>query len=995
MTDTPASPDDSLKPWNPDEDDSADSGGSTRGEGNSGGDQGDFETYAIPGGLSGWVPGAIPPPNSDGTVRKPQHADTAVRKTPRRQEPRPPEAPTVRRKRASSERAWELLGFNLLVFLSSICVMTLELTASRLIAKHVGSSLYTWTSVIGVVLAGITLGNSLGGWLADRYSRPRTLGWMYFLSSIACTSVLWLDQLVGHMPRPESISWPSWVLIVVSLIFLLPAVLLGTTSPIVASMALERSTRTGTTVGNVYAWGAFGSIVGTFLTGFYLIDVWGTRAIVGMTAGTLAGLALIVASKRWIFRTAVLVGWLQLLAGLWLAATITSPSAEAVASTCGLVLAGGDSGSRTAHNWTDFGNRLGEKLHELGLLLRLRDDQPGAYHDESSYSYIQVRDDYVDGSPVRALRLDKLDHSYFNPADPTRLHYEYEQVYAAITQRAAPPRPSEISTRVPTFPGRDELLTDLPDGVRFDPASNLLTITSATPELLEKLRSRSPEAGFWQAIDRLRTDTNKAQWGGFSAIELESLPDSIEFPDALHYKISYDQNLQALSAYEALSETDVEDLAALGDQAPWRETLRELEQQSAALNTLFIGGGGFIFPRWVLKEFPASQRIDIAELDPAVYQAVKSKMGLTAAEDARMHTVIGDARNFVDDRVRENVRRRAAGEPEIQYDFIYGDAFNDFSVPWHLTTQEFTRKIHDLLTQRGVFLANIIEIYPRTELPGGTVESAVTDLVNTPFPEALLEPFVQGRIRKVKPEFAPLAISGPLQLRFTGAMTSAQEEKLLALAPDDGDWLVAVSQLAERSRARQPLPVTLPEELRAPLMYELTWTPCPEPFAGVDVFRLDQDQFALGLRGAVSDALRDRLLALKAGDAQWGQLISDGVRQSRRQQAGRFLGRYLRTMTTLFPYVAVFCTSDQQPSAGRDTFVVACSRSVLDLKNLSSNAGWNITPFAEFVRTGDSSTPELRGQMDSLLELAGGEILTDDFAPVDNLLRAVFTDQDR
>ena len=47
----------------------------------------------------------------------------------------------------------------LIVFISSACIMILELVAGRIIAPYVGVSLYTWTSVIGVVLAGISLGN--------------------------------------------------------------------------------------------------------------------------------------------------------------------------------------------------------------------------------------------------------------------------------------------------------------------------------------------------------------------------------------------------------------------------------------------------------------------------------------------------------------------------------------------------------------------------------------------------------------------------------------------------------------------------------------------------------------------------------------------------------------------------------------------------------------------------------------------------------------------
>ena len=263
--------------------------------------------------------GPVPQEEPEHTYRLSQESPIA----PEGIQPPPPVKKYVSKKppKPKTSNFVALIGFNLLVFVTSVCVMTLELTASRLIGKHVGSSLYTWTSVIGVVLAGITLGNWLGGWLADRFDRGRSLAWMYLLASLSCGSVLWLDQLVGAIPRPESLSWPAWVLTLVALIFLLPALALGATSPLVASMALDRSSKTGSTVGNVYAWGALGSIVGTFLTGFYLIDVWGTRSIIGLTAVTLALLAVIVVGTRQVFRTAVVLGWLQLLGWMMLVAT--------------------------------------------------------------------------------------------------------------------------------------------------------------------------------------------------------------------------------------------------------------------------------------------------------------------------------------------------------------------------------------------------------------------------------------------------------------------------------------------------------------------------------------------------------------------------------------------------------------------------------------------------------------------------------------------------
>ena len=57
----------------------------------------------------------------------------------------------------------------LVVFVASCCTLILELVAGRILAPFIGVSLYTWTSIIGVVLAGISLGNYLGGRIADRW----------------------------------------------------------------------------------------------------------------------------------------------------------------------------------------------------------------------------------------------------------------------------------------------------------------------------------------------------------------------------------------------------------------------------------------------------------------------------------------------------------------------------------------------------------------------------------------------------------------------------------------------------------------------------------------------------------------------------------------------------------------------------------------------------------------------------------------------------------
>src|SRR5437763_6707496 len=48
-------------------------------------------------------------------------------------------------------------------------VMALEILGSRVLAPVFGNSLFVWGALIGVILAALSSGYALGGWLADRH----------------------------------------------------------------------------------------------------------------------------------------------------------------------------------------------------------------------------------------------------------------------------------------------------------------------------------------------------------------------------------------------------------------------------------------------------------------------------------------------------------------------------------------------------------------------------------------------------------------------------------------------------------------------------------------------------------------------------------------------------------------------------------------------------------------------------------------------------------
>ena len=271
-----------------------------------------------------------------------------------------------------------------IVFTASGCTLIIEIVAGRILAPTIGVSLYTWTSIIGIVLAGISAGNYIGGRVADRYPSPSTVGLILLAGGVASMAILPVDHFVSDRFLTLPII-PRIVMLTVVL-FLVPAVILGMVTPVVIKLRLADLAETGNVVGKLYAVSTAGSILGTFLTGFVLVQLFGTRLVILIVSLVLVAIA-IAFGNLWRVRIPSIA-----LGAVFVTILAVSVVGEALDSNC-------------------------EK--------------------ESNYYCIKVRARDIEDREVRVLYLDALVHSYVDTDDPMFLHYSYEKVFGDLATAIA------------------------------------------------------------------------------------------------------------------------------------------------------------------------------------------------------------------------------------------------------------------------------------------------------------------------------------------------------------------------------------------------------------------------------------------------------------------------------------------------------------------------------------------------------------------------------
>lgn len=178
--------------------------------------------------------------------------------------------------------------------------MGLEVAAFRIIGKTFGSALRETTAVIAVFLAAMSAGYWAGGRLGDRWPRALTLVGTLVAAAASLLFVPAIDAALSARIAASSAALATHAFLATTILFAVPAFLLAATSPIAIRLFATTTGESGSTAGSISALSTAGSIAGSIVTAFLLIDWLASiaRTVTFVAMATLVTAIVVLAAQR-------------------------------------------------------------------------------------------------------------------------------------------------------------------------------------------------------------------------------------------------------------------------------------------------------------------------------------------------------------------------------------------------------------------------------------------------------------------------------------------------------------------------------------------------------------------------------------------------------------------------------------------------------------------------------------------------------------------------
>ncbi|MFA6924329.1 MAG: fused MFS/spermidine synthase, partial [Bacteroidales bacterium] len=189
---------------------------------------------------------------------------------------------------------------------------------TRIFQLQLGTSIYSFSMVLGIYLLGSAIGSLLSGKLYKNIKNPiKTLGYLIIFIGLYTIAGLYLFTLFTPVAISESLGISK---ILIPLIVIFPVTFtLGIIFPIVSSCFVKSRNKIGNGIGFLYSMNTLGCIVGSLFAGYILIKYFGTRntvILVSLINCLMGFIVLTVGLEKLIRNKNLIIASILLIAGL-------------------------------------------------------------------------------------------------------------------------------------------------------------------------------------------------------------------------------------------------------------------------------------------------------------------------------------------------------------------------------------------------------------------------------------------------------------------------------------------------------------------------------------------------------------------------------------------------------------------------------------------------------------------------------------------------------
>jgi spermidine synthase len=194
-------------------------------------------------------------------------------------------------------------------FLSGFSGLLYEVLWLRMLILIFGSTTLAVSTVLTSFMGGLALGSYLFGRIMDRKKSPLLYyGLLEGVIGIYALMIPWLFTFLIPAYRvlwehfhPNFLGFTIMQFILVSLVLVIPTTCMGATLPILSKWSVQQENTLGVTIGRLYALNTFGAVIGTALSGFFLLPLLGVQKTlwIAVAVNLLVALSIFLLIRRY------------------------------------------------------------------------------------------------------------------------------------------------------------------------------------------------------------------------------------------------------------------------------------------------------------------------------------------------------------------------------------------------------------------------------------------------------------------------------------------------------------------------------------------------------------------------------------------------------------------------------------------------------------------------------------------------------------------------